>query len=92
MIFQICHSLHAGTTGATKDIESIFYPVANDSGVAALAVWGKFVDGTLKTIERVFFTIHVYLKGSLVSIPAVVTSFHRHHLPYVSYLHCTQQS
>jgi hypothetical protein len=51
MVLEVGNSLHAGAAGTTKDVQAVFHAVADHPGVAAFAVWGKFVNGAFKAIK-----------------------------------------
>lgn len=76
MVSELCYAIHPGAACATKKITPIFKTMAYDPGSTALARRGKFVDSAFKAVEGIdLFTLE-YLKIVIISISAVIASFH----------------
>lgn len=77
MILEFCHSLCPSATSAAEEIFSRFHSMSNDLRATALTNGSEHGDSTLKAIKRVGLLIHNDFESSLVSISALVTSFHK---------------
>jgi hypothetical protein len=76
MILEFSDSLLASTSSTAKEVITIFHAVSNNLRPTSGANRGEHGDRAFKAIKCVSLIFHKDFEGFVVSIAALVTSFH----------------
>jgi hypothetical protein len=82
VILKLGYPFGSCTSRATKKVITCFHSMPDDLRSASGANGRKHSDSAFKAIKGIGFVIHHDFKGFLVSISALVTSFHKRSLDW----------